>query len=96
VVLICSAVNYIDTSALETLNQLIDDLRQAGVSFYLAEVKGPVMDRLQRAGFVDRLGPERIFLSTHQAMQTLEDMSARPYHDTPAAHQIPQTAPDSA
>ena len=96
VVLICSAVNYIDTSALETLNQLIDDLRQAGVDFYLAEVKGPVMDRLQRAGFVDRLGPERIFLSTHQAMQTLEDMSARPYHDAPAARQIPQRAPDGA
>jgi SulP family sulfate permease len=83
IVLIYSAVNYIDTSALETLNQLIDDLRQAGVDFYLAEVKGPVMDRLQRAGFVDRLGAERIFLSTHQAMQTLEEMGTRPGHDVP-------------
>jgi SulP family sulfate permease len=89
VVLICSAVNYIDTSALETLNQLIDDLRQAGVDFYLAEVKGPVMDRLQRAGFVDRLGAERIFLSTHQAMQTLEAMGTRPGHDVPDAPDSP-------
>jgi SulP family sulfate permease len=96
VVLICSAVNYIDTSALETLNQLIDDLRQAGVDFYLAEVKGPVMDRLQRAGFVDRLGAERIFLSTHQAMQALEEMGTRPGHDAPVERQMPQTAQDGS
>ena len=71
VVLICSAVNYIDTSAMETLERLIDDLREAGVSFYLAEVKGPVMDQLQRASFVEHLGANRIFLSTHQAIQAL-------------------------
>ncbi|ETX01359.1 MAG: sulfate:proton symporter [Candidatus Entotheonella factor] len=71
VVLICSAVNAIDSSALETLVHLIEDLRAAHVEFYLAEVKGPVMDRLQQAGFVDRLGKERIFLSTHQALQAL-------------------------
>jgi hypothetical protein len=34
-------------------------------------VKGPVMDRLQKAGFVEKVGAERFFLSTHQAMQAL-------------------------
>jgi sulfate permease, SulP family len=33
VVLICSAVNFIDASALETLEALIDRLRDAGVDF---------------------------------------------------------------
>ncbi|WP_089722291.1 SulP family inorganic anion transporter [Candidatus Entotheonella palauensis] len=75
VVLICSAVNAIDSSALETLDHLIDDLHAANVGFYLAEVKGPVMDRLQNVGFVDRLGRENIFLSTHQALQTLDGSS---------------------
>lgn len=71
VVLICSAVNAIAASALETLEHVIEDLREAGVIFHLAEVKGPVMDRLQQVGFVERLGVERIFLSTHQAMEAL-------------------------
>ncbi len=71
VVLICSAVNYIDTSAMETLEHLIDDLHEAGVALYLAEVKGPVMDQLKRASFVEHLGADRFFLSTHQAMQAL-------------------------
>lgn len=71
-VLVCSAVNLIDGSALETLQSLIDELKMMGVEFYLSEVKGPVMDKLEQVGFVDKLGRERVFLSTDQAMRTLE------------------------
>lgn len=70
--LIWSAVNHIDASALETLETLISGFREAGVQVYLSDVKGPVMDQLERARFVDFLGRDRIFLSAHQAMQTLE------------------------
>ena len=70
-VFICSAINFIDASALETLENLIDDLKDAGVSLYLAEVKGPVMERLEKVRFVDKLGRDRFFLSTHQAMLAL-------------------------
>ncbi|NDJ84411.1 MAG: solute carrier 26 family protein [Chloroflexi bacterium] len=70
-VLVCSGVNYIDTSALEALEKLIDQLHSSGVNFYLAEVKGPVMDRLQRIGFIDHLGIERVFLNAHAAIQAL-------------------------
>jgi len=71
VVLICSAVNFIDTSALETLENLIGELRNAGVTLHLAEVKGPVMDALQRVQLLARLAPGQVFLSTHQALTTL-------------------------
>jgi sulfate permease, SulP family len=70
-VLICSAVNFIDASALETLEALIEQLESAGVHFYLTDVKGPVMDRLERVGFVEKIGRERIFLTIHEAMQAL-------------------------
>jgi hypothetical protein len=66
---VASAINFIDGSALEVLTQLVERLRQMGVGFALAEVKGPVMDRLKMAGFVEKVGAERFFLSTHQAMQ---------------------------
>jgi sulfate permease, SulP family len=68
VVVICSAINFIDASALETLEALIDHLRDAGVAFYLTDVKGPVMDRLETVGFVDHIGRDHIFLTTHEAM----------------------------
>ena len=70
-VLIGIAINFIDASALETLEALIEELKDAGVELHLAEIKGPVMDRLQAIGFVDHLGSERIHLSTHDAMRTL-------------------------
>lgn len=71
VVLVCSAVNFIDASALETLETVIMRLRDAGVTLHLAEVKGPVTDKLQRTAFVDHLSPGQLFLSTHDAMQAL-------------------------
>lgn len=70
-VLIGSAINFIDSSALHTLESLAQELRDAGVELHLAEIKGPVMDGLRRAGFVERLGAGRFHLTTHAAMQAL-------------------------
>jgi SulP family sulfate permease len=42
------------------------------VEFHLAEIKGPVMDRLKTIGFVDKIGADHIHLSTHEAMQALK------------------------
>ena len=71
-VLIGVAINFIDASALETLESLRQELGDAGVELYLADIKGPVMDRLEKVGFIDRLGPGHIYLSTHEAMVALE------------------------
>jgi SulP family sulfate permease len=71
VVLVCNAVNYIDISALEVLKTLNDELKSSGVTFNMAEVKGPVMDKLRQCGFIRKLGENRIFLSTHLAYETL-------------------------
>jgi SulP family sulfate permease len=70
-VLICSAVNSIDYSALEALEQLAENLRHAGITLHLAEVKGPVMDRLHGHGLREWLAPGRVFLSTEEAVEQL-------------------------
>lgn len=71
VVLVCSAVNLIDASALEVLESLIADLKSIGINFYFSEVKGPVMDKLLNIGFVDYVGRDHFFLSTDIAMREL-------------------------
>lgn len=70
-VLVLSAVNFIDASALESLENLVSELDVAGVTLYLAEVKGPVMDRLTGTGLIKKIGQDHVFLSTHQGMQSL-------------------------
>ncbi|MCB1387997.1 MAG: sulfate permease, partial [Rhodobacteraceae bacterium] len=46
VVLMCTAVNAIDFSALESLEAINTRLKDLGIGLHLSEVKGPVMDRL--------------------------------------------------
>jgi len=71
VLLVCSAINLIDASALEILESMIADLKTLGINFYFSEVKGPVMDKLLKIGFVDYVGRDRFFLSTDIAMREL-------------------------
>ena len=66
VVLMCSAVNEIDMSALETLEALNTRLSDMGVRLHMSEVKGPVTDRLKRSHFLDELSGE-LFLSQYDA-----------------------------
>ncbi|MDI4636010.1 MULTISPECIES: SulP family inorganic anion transporter [Halomonadaceae] len=66
VVLICSAVNLIDASALESLDAINQRLKDSRVTLHLAEVKGPVMDKLKQSDLLDSLSG-RIFLSTYAA-----------------------------
>ncbi len=70
VVLMCSAVNIIDMSALESLEAINERLKATSVTFHFSEVKGPVMDRLNKTGFLDILSGE-VFLSHHQAQLSL-------------------------
>jgi SulP family sulfate permease len=66
VILMCSAVNEIDLSALETLESLDHRLRDMGVTLHFSEVKGPVMDRLQKTEFLAHLGG-KVFVSQFEA-----------------------------
>jgi SulP family sulfate permease len=71
VLLIASGINFVDATGLECLEHCAETLESGGLSFHLAEVKGPVMDRLERGGFPERLGRDHFHLSTHDALQVL-------------------------
>ena len=71
VVLMCSAINEIDYSALESLETINQRLEGIDVKLHLSEVKGPVMDRLQTTHFLDRLSGQ-VFLSQYDAWRTLK------------------------
>jgi SulP family sulfate permease len=71
VVLMCSAVNEIDMSALESLEAINHRLKDLGIKLHLSEVKGPVMDRLKCSHFLADL-TGRVFLSQYEAFQALK------------------------
>jgi sulfate permease, SulP family len=66
VLLVLSSVNQIDATAMEMLVELNSWLSGLNIRLDLAEVKGPVLERLQRSPLPTQLSG-KIFLSTHQA-----------------------------
>ena len=68
--LICTATNFIDTSGLEMLEELAENLHEAGVTLHLAEVKSPVMDQLKKTDFYRHMKGQ-IFFTTDLAMKEL-------------------------
>ncbi len=70
-VLVMTAVSSIDTSALFALSELNLSLARRGIGFHLAEVKGPVMDRLRQSDLLQTLNGE-VFLSIDIADKKLQ------------------------
>lgn len=85
-VLDLSSVSHIDLTAVEALQRLQTDLRERGIELYLAEVRGPVMDRLKQSGLLRTLSNEP-FLSLHEATQILAPVAC----GSAAAHTVNPT-----
>ena len=68
IVLAAEPITDIDTSASEALGRLLDDLEVESVQLVMAELKGPVKDRLRSYGLYDRLGDDRFFATVGSAV----------------------------
>ena len=71
VVLIMSAVNRVDLTALEALTEVHLDLQGRGIELHLAEVKGPVQDRLVHTDLWTHLSGH-VYLSVNEAFEKLK------------------------
>jgi len=63
VLLDLGATADLDVTTGDMLAVLLDDLQVHGVELLLAQVKGPVRDRLHRTGLMARIGEENVYLS---------------------------------
>lgn len=75
-VLDLSSVGDVDLTAVEALQRLHEDLRQRGIELHLAEVRGPVMARLEHTDWPSRLSHPP-FLSLHEALRQLAPTGGR-------------------
>ena len=61
-------ISDIDTTAIQQLEELLDELEKANVSVSLARVRQPVHDMLERSGLLARIGDDAIFLEVDDAV----------------------------
>jgi SulP family sulfate permease len=71
IVLILTSVNNIDSTALDALEMLNQSLKTANITLNLSEVKGPVLDKLEKTDFLKQLSPGKVFFRTQDAVNTL-------------------------
>jgi SulP family sulfate permease len=88
----CSAINAVDASALESIEAINHRLADSSVRMHLSEVKGPVMDALEKSHLLHDL-TGKVWLSQNEAFQSLirssnDDDNATTIPDNMAARNL--------
>lgn len=69
VILDASAINNIDSTGVHMLTELIQELNQKEVRFYIAGAIGPVRDKLMKSGVVELMGRDTYFFDVDEALE---------------------------
>jgi sulfate permease, SulP family len=71
VLLIGTGVNLIDTAGAELLANLATQFRDAGVALYLCKMRPEVLALLERGGYLDTIGRDRVFATKDMALANI-------------------------
>ena len=78
-VLVMTAINLIDTTGLYALAELNQSLAARGIKLHLAEVKGPLMDKLKHSDLLLKPLSGQVFISAVSAFEQLsQELAAAP------------------
>lgn len=69
IILDASAINNIDSTGVHMLTEIIDELKERGISFYIANAIGPVRDKLKKSGVVELMGEHTYFFDVDDALE---------------------------
>lgn len=79
VVIDAESITEVDSTGAATLTDLLDDLRGRGVTLALARLKAPVAAYLARAGFLEKLGAESVYLEVDDAVAAFNAATPGPW-----------------
>ena len=74
-------ITDVDTTAAEMLEELHGELSGMGIELAFAEMKGPVKDRLDRYGLMDRIGRDRFHPTIGVGVHTFVEETGVPWVD---------------
>ena len=78
VVLDLEGIGSIDTTAVDYLGVLLDELDELGIDVALARANERVIDVLDRAGLLERIGPDRVFPTINAAVSDFDRRTGEP------------------
>jgi high affinity sulfate transporter 1 len=81
VVIAAEPITDLDSTAAEVVATLQRQLRARGVELALAELKGPVKDKLERYGLMEQIGSDRLYSTIGAAVHAFVDEHDVPWQD---------------
>ncbi|MBT8252955.1 MAG: STAS domain-containing protein, partial [Bacteroidia bacterium] len=69
------SINNIDSSAIHTLDEIVDDFHSRKVKVFFTGIKGPVRDVMMRSGFTEKVRPDHFFMSIQEAIDFYKKQS---------------------
>lgn len=77
VILDASAINSIDSTGIHVLIEIIKDLKEKGVEFFIAGAIGPVRDKLKTCGIQETMGDDHFFFDVSDAVSYYKEVPNR-------------------
>ena len=67
IILDASSINYIDSSAVSMLKQVLNNLQKQELTLFIAGAIGPIRDIFQKSELIDLIGKQHLFVCTQDA-----------------------------
>lgn len=77
IILNAEAINYIDSSAVHMLRQVITELKRKKIKLVIAGAIGPTRDILYSSGLIEDIGKENLFVRTNEAFEHCKSFSKK-------------------
>ena len=68
VILNAESINNLDSSAIHALEEIVEELKEAGILLYFTGVKGPVRDAMGKGNLVEKIGKNNFFMTVQEAV----------------------------
>lgn len=64
------SINNVDSTAINTLEEVIVDFNSRGTEVYFSGIKGPVRDKMLKSGFIKKANQDNFFMSIQEAVDS--------------------------
>ncbi|MAU26404.1 MAG: sodium-independent anion transporter [Muricauda sp.] len=77
VILNAESIDYIDSTAVTMLKQVLDDFQKKGITLLVTGAIGPTRDILFESGLAEKIGSENLFVRTFEAFEYCQSLKEK-------------------
>lgn len=77
VLIVAESINYVDSSAMHALKDIIEDCNRNGITVLFSGIKGPVRDAMTKAHLVEAIGEDHFFMSIQEGVDAIAEKSKK-------------------